>query len=255
MVNLNRLTDKKGFTLVEIIVASMMVAFVAAGIWGVYWSIVNTYYVEQEGATLQAEGEWLVDLMVNGGYYGGKAIYGLSAMSAVSPVPAMGQGTDVYFTDADDYRVGFLLDDNLISGKTRYAEFAVEFNGASSPTSKLYFRLGTSGVAGDDHNYSVLLTENLLQRRSGTDADAYGSYDATWFKAEKMQVNSGDSDYCSGVRLAFYLVDVEEPLQYNYRLDREPDPPLGTEDDRRKFLSGIPYPQYFSTTVYFPNRE
>ena len=241
-----------GFTLVEVIMASLILAFVAAGVWGVYWSIINTYYVEQRGSNLQAEGEQILDLMVNGGYHSGKRIYGLSEMSGVSGsgYPMVGTGTTGYFSDADDYRIEFILDN--AGGNTRYAEFFVEFDGAN-PTSRLCFRYGTEGTSNDpEHNSGVSLTENLLQRKSGTDPDDYGNYEKTWFKAQKLSSVSG---YCSGVKVSFYLVDIEKPLSYNYRLDRKPDPPIDNPDQARAFLGRIPYPKYFSTTVFFPNRE
>ncbi|MBW1802943.1 MAG: type II secretion system protein, partial [Deltaproteobacteria bacterium] len=34
----HRFFNNKAFTLVEVLMASIIVAFVAAGIWGVYWS-------------------------------------------------------------------------------------------------------------------------------------------------------------------------------------------------------------------------
>jgi len=240
--------------MVEVIVASIIVAFAAVGVWGVYWSVVNTYYVEQKGVNIHMEGERILDLIINGGYFSGNTIYGLNAMSAVSGYPLVGSGTSGYFTDSDDYRIEFILDNS--SGNTRYAEFSVKFSGVNDPTSILYFQTRADGILSGvgEYNYDVEITKNLLQRKSGTDPDEYGNYDKTWFKAQLLPKDSS-SDYCSGVKVSFYLVDMTQPLQYNYRLDRELTTPISDPEQRRSFLGGIPYPKYFSTTIYFPNRE
>jgi len=231
----------------------MIVAITASGIWAVYWSVINTYNVEQREVNIQAEGERIIDLIINGGYHNGRAIYGLNSMSAVSGYPLTGQRTiasPIFNNDSDDYRIEYPLD--FTGGNTRYAEFSVEFSGANIPTSKLWFRLRTDGVAGDEHNYDVNITENFLQRKSGTVQDAFGEYDKTWFKTQELSSVSG---YCSGLKLSFYLADVTQLIHYNYRLDREPDPPINNPDQERAYMNGIPYPEYFSTTVYFPNRK
>jgi len=219
MSTLDRFTDNKGFTFMEVIVASIIVAFVAAGVWGVYWSVVNTYYVEQKGVHLQAEGERILDLIANGGYFNGYRIYGLNSSvpynDGTYTYPRVGRRDNTaavfsYFYDqcggiweddcynADegcDYRIAFCLDS--VGTNRRFAEFAVKFDrthGSTDPpcddecetynsncaacndlpTAKLYFRLVTSGVTecpGDD-NYEVVISENVLQRKSGTDPDA-----------------------------------------------------------------------------------
>lgn len=244
------ISDKKGFTLVEVVMASLVVLFVAAGVWGVYWSVVNTYHVEQKGTLLQAEGERIVDLVASGGHFGGKKIYGLNSMSGVSGAgyPLVGSGTTGYFTDADDYRIEFPLD--AAGGNTRYAQFYVKFD--SGPTSQLWFELKTDGTTGDEHNYPVKITENLLRRKEGTDPNAYGYYTKTWFKAEKLSSVTG---YCTGVKVSFYLADSDDLVAYNYKLDRLPEPPIGNPDQERVYMNSIPYPKFFSTTVYFPSRN
>ena len=76
MMGFRRLTGQKGFTMVEVTLAAVIIAFAAAGVWGVYWSVVNAYYVEQRSSNIQAEGDRILDLIVNGGYFGGRRIYG-----------------------------------------------------------------------------------------------------------------------------------------------------------------------------------
>ncbi|MFC1821175.1 type II secretion system protein J [Thermodesulfobacteriota bacterium] len=255
-----------GFTLIEMLVASIILAFVAAGVWGVYWSIINIYQVEQRDDQLQAEGERILDLIRNGGYFGGRKIHGLRSMSAVSGYPLVGQRTvasPVFDNDADDYRIEFLVDDpGSGNPKYRYGEFSVEFSASDQPTSKFYFKLRTEGIPGfpNDHNYDVLITQNMLQRKSGTAAGDYGNYDKTWFKAQKLSSVTG---YCSGVKASFYLVDLEGNLKYgltpnliyNYRLDRKEENTMGNPEQRKIFLGGVPYPKYFSTSVYLNNRS
>ena len=109
-------------------IASIMLAFVAAGLWGVYWSILSTYYVEQRGAGLQAEGERILDIIANGGYFGGKRIYGLNGSSPESGYPKAGQVSSAHFDD-QDYKIEFALDDdNLSPDNRRYAVFYVDFD-------------------------------------------------------------------------------------------------------------------------------
>lgn len=295
MPNLDRLINNKGFTLIEVLVASMIIAFVAAGIWGVYWSVVNTYYVEQKGVHLETEGERILDLIANGGYFNGKRIYGLNSSvpytSGSTPYPRVGKISPGVFTDIDciideeefngtyawncssyskdDYRIQFCLDST--ESYRRFAEFSVVYYpydptpGSSVPDdietkfkTQLWFKYTTSGVTitgfPNEYHYRVLISQNLLPRRSGSDPDVYGGYDETWFKAQLLPKDSS-SDYYSGIKVSLYLADMTQPILYNYRLDRKPDPPISDPDQRRSFMGGIPYPKYFSTTVYFPNRE
>lgn len=241
-----------GFTLVEIVMASVIVMFVAAGVWGVYWSIVNTYYVEQKGASLQSEGERILDLITQGGGCRGKRVYGLNAMAGVSGAGFPVTGTTTIpgvFTDTDDYRIGYPLDSGV--SHVRYAQFYVKFD--SGPTSELRYELKTEGTGGDaEHNYDVLVTRDLLQRKSGTNPAAFGNYDKTWFKAEYLSSVTG---YHTGMKVSFYLANTSDLITYNYKLDRQPDPPIGNEEQKRAFMNSVPYPKYFSTTVYFPSRN
>jgi prepilin-type N-terminal cleavage/methylation domain-containing protein len=247
-----QIAGQGGFTLVEVLVTSVIVLLVAAGVWGIYWSVVNTYYEEQKGVALQAEGEQILHLIADGGNFAGRRIYGLSAMAGVSGAGYPVTGTTTIpgiFTDTDDYRIGYPVDSGV--SNVRYAQFYVKFDGG--PTSELHFQLKTDGTGADEeHNYDALITRNLLQRKSGTDPTAFGNYDKTWFKAEPLSFVTG---YCTGVKVSFYLANTSDLVTYNYRLDRQPDPPIGNEDQRRSFLNGIPYPKYFSTTVYVPSRN
>ena len=248
-----QITKNKGFTLVELMMVGLIISLITGGVWAVYFSIVNVYYGEQRDALIQSEGEWLIDLITNGGHFKGNRIYGLNSAADYSGSIKVGQRSSPsseFDNDSDDYRIEFRPEDS--GSNPRYAEFSVEFSESVSPTSKLWFRLrAPSGSA--DENYDVLLTENLLMRRyDDTQNPAnYGNYNKTWFKADELP-SSGS--YISGVKVSFYLVDNTQPIQYNYRLDRELINPISDPAQKQSFLGGIPYPQFFSTTVYFPNR-
>ena len=290
MSNLHRLVNTKGFTFLEVILASVIISIVAVGIWEVYWSVVNTYYVEQRGVNLEAEGERILDLIANGGYCEGKRIYGLN--SGVSVYSNVGEKTSINFQTSDynkdaemctapatsenrdDYRIEFILDN--VSGNTRYAEFAAQLyecdpdgtppntDAIKYATGILWFRLKTDGTGGDpDYNYEVAITDKLLSR---TTSEEFKDYEYTWFKA-KLLSKDPSSNYYSGIKISFYLVDypteydsaiaegMYHTIKYNKNLERDVDPPISDPDQRRSFMGGIPYPQYFSTTIYFPNRE
>lgn len=265
---------QQGFTLVEVTMAAVIIAFVAAGIWGVYWSVVNAYYVEQRASNIQAEGDRLLAMIANGGYCQGRPVYGLSSMAPVQDYPRIGQQVSANFSywdntgddeacapmvriDRADYRIEFALD--AASGNTRYAEFAVQLY-ACNPTDPVYgsrailwFRLRTEGtdIAIDtDHNYQVKLSENLLQR---TDSAQCGDYSRTWFKAQLLPKDALSERY-TGIKVSFYLFDTTQPVNYNCNLERELISPSGNPDQDRTFLGAIPYPKYFSRTIYFPNR-
>lgn len=273
--------DNKGFTLVEVTMAAVIIAFVAAGVWGVYWSVVNTYYVEQRDSNIQAEGDRILDMIENGGFAEGRRVFGLNSMVPVENYPRIGQESSTNFSywdnagdteacdpvarvDRADYRIEFVLD--AVSGNTRWAEYAVQlYECGTGPTGDpgntlgakaiLYFRLRTEGTVIEtdtDHNYQVKLTENLLQRKSGTDPDAFGDYDMTWFKAQLLPKDPS-TNRCTGIKVSFYLNDSSQPVSYNYNLDRRLESPTGNPDQDRSFMGAIPYPKYFSTTVYFPN--
>ena len=109
---LQRLKCHAGFTMVEITMACFIIAFVAVGVWGVYWSVVNTYYAEQKGALIEAEGERILDLITNGGYCQGKRIYGLSSHVPRDGFPKVGSFHSDEFA-AVDY--SFITTRNLFS--------------------------------------------------------------------------------------------------------------------------------------------
>ena len=217
-----------------------------------FFKVANTYTEEQRVSNLQHEGEWILELIENGGGYQGKRIFGLKSINLSSDYLKVGDAISGEFDD-NDYKIQFQLDKG--GNNVRTAEFSVDFNGAS-PTANLYFRLKTSNLAGDEHNYNVLITDKLLMQRY-TEAPEYGNYEGTWFKAERIP---SAAPYV-GVRVSFYLVDypaviggsVFIAVRYNYKLDRELDPPIDDEKQRHRFLDAIPYPQYFSRTIYFPN--
>jgi type II secretory pathway pseudopilin PulG len=245
-----------GFTYIELMLVGLIIFLITGGIWAVYYSVVNTYHEEQRGVLIQAEGERIINLITQGGNYRGRRIYGLSSSTPASGYPNVGQITAINFPntqspDSDDYRIEFALES---SGENpRYAEFSVEFNGKKNPTSKLWFRLRTPSLPDNrDGNYDVLLTENFLQRKTGTNPEKFGNYEETWFKTQPL---ANDGSYYSGIKASFYLVDTKQPLLYNYRLDRELITPIDDAVQRKRYLDTIPYPNYFSTAVYFMNRE
>ena len=249
------LETTRGFTLTEIVMVGLISSFIVAGIYGVFFRVADTYTEEQRASNIQYEGEWILDLIENGGGHQGKRIIGLKSMNLSSTPNYLKVGDEISGEfDDNDYKIQFQLDEG--GANTRYAEFSVDFDGAS-PTANLYFRLKTTGLAGVEHNYDVLITDKLLMQRYGTDPEEYGSYDGTWFKAERIP---SASPYV-GIRVSFYLVDypaatggsVFRAVRYNYQLDRELDPPIEDEKQRQSFLGAIPYPQYFSRTIYFPN--
>ncbi len=214
----------------------------------------NTYNEEQRISNIQHEGEWILDLIENGGGFKGKRIFGLKSMVPSGGSLNVGDVNSTNFSDTDDYRIEFPLDDLNVTNQ-RWAEFSVEFTADFSPTANLYFRYKTTGLTGDEHNYDVLITDNLLMQRYTEDPE-YGSYEGTWFKAELIPSTSS-----VGIRVSFYFVDYPAAIsgsefravRYNYQLDRELDPPIEDEKQRQSFLGAIPYPQYFSRTIYFPN--
>jgi hypothetical protein len=246
-----------GFTYIELILVGLLVSLMAGGIWAVYYSVVNTYYEEQRGTLLQDEGEWIIDLITHGGNLRGRRIYGLNSSVSKPGYPKVGFGLG--FGDLHDYGVIFALDQ--VDGEERFAKFYVDFEGPDNPTSNLYFDLITpDNEANGDENYNenegkgVLISQNLIQRKTGTDESSYGNYERTWFKVQLLPKGSG-TDYCSGIKISFYLADTAQPLLYNYRLDRRLITPISDPVQRGRYLEAIPYPKYFSTSVYFANRE
>lgn len=260
--------------------AGLVVFFVAAGVWGVYWSVVNTYHVEQKGALLQAEGERILDLIVNGGYVDGCRVHGLSSALSNGTYPVIGKVPSGNFKDMAspcnggipieraDCRIEFLLDDTPLSGHPRFAQFVVELwecdPGGGQPhtfgsKAVLWFALRTRSSESDPlygcetkgpDNYCVKITENLLPR---AESSTHGSNEHTWFKAQKLPDLPGG--VCPGVKISFYLADSSELVKYCCNLSRLSDPPIGNPDQERAYMNSVPYPKYFSTTVYFPSRN
>lgn len=271
---------ERGFTLVEVTMAALIIAFVAAGVWGVYWSVVNTYYVEQRDTNIQAEGDRLIEMIANGGYAEGRRVYGLGSMvqvqSGLTKYPNVGKVTSHNFKDWDDisddiacepkdrmdypdYRIEFILDS--VSGNTRYAEFAVQLY-ACDPLdpeyhskSILLFRHRMDGKTGTDNefNYQVILTENMLQRTDSEECKGEDEYELTWFKAQLLPKDPGTGLY-TGIKVSFYLNDTSQTVNYNCNLYRDLSSyaSTGNPDQDRTLMGAIPYPRYFSTTIYFP---
>lgn len=246
-----------GVTYIELILVGLIITLISSGIWAVYYSVVNTYHQEQRGALIQGEGERIIQLITHGGHHRGRRIYGLSANVPRADYPKVGYGLG--FGDPHDYGIIFVLDQ--VDDKERFAKFYVDFDGPGRPTSNLYFKLFTPDDEGNpDENYSendgkgVLITSNLLQRRTNEDETVYGNYDKTWFKAQRLPKDTV-TGYYSGISVSFYLVDATQPLIYNHRLDRKLITPISDPVQRARYLGAVPYPRYFSTSIYFMNRE
>lgn len=234
--------------MIELMMVGLILSLIAGGLFSVYFNIVNTYYNAQQDVLLQAEGERILDLIANGGYFGGERIYGANSIyfdSSDSDSLLVGNSETSSLFDDEDYKIAFAIDQDATN--RRYAVFYIDFS-ATGPTSKLYFKL----YEGSSEKYSVLLSDNLLMRKTGTDENDYGNYERTWLKTQLLP--SSGSDYYSGVRVSFYLADLTQPVAYNYRLNRKLTTPVESDDQKKSYLAGIPYPVYFSRTIYFPNR-
>lgn len=259
-----RRLNHAGFTLVEITMACFILAFVALGVWGVYWSVMNTYYLEQRASLIQIEGQRLIDLIENGGYFQGKRIYGLKSQVPRDGYPIVGETESSVFKTVDtnldlsmsgnpvyrpDYRYTFCLDSEG-TPYARFAEFAVQLYshdpGGGDPaenysTAILWFRLRTKDtvLSDPDYNYEVKLSENLLTRRNAED---FGDSDKTWNKVHLLPEDSG-------FKFSFYLTNMDDPVQYNSRLERELTASISDPHHRRVYMGGLPYPEYFSATI------
>ena len=250
--------NAKGFTIVELTMVGLISAFVVTSIFGVFFKVANTYSEQQRISNIQHEGELILELIENGGGYGGADIYGLNSMVKKGNLPTIGYVNADKFSEINStkgYRVEFALDD---ISSPRYAEFVVEFNAIDSPTANLYFR-----IIDEAGERSVLLTTKLMMERydSTQNPATYGNYNRTSFKAKKLLDNSLPTPKVIGIRISFYLVDLPPRLEageyiavrYNYQFDREPDPPITDEAQKRSYMGSVPYPQFFSRTIYFPN--
>lgn len=250
--------NAKGFTLVELTMVGLISSVIVTSIFGVYFKVANIYKEEQRTSNIQHEGEWILNLVENGGGHKGEMIYGLNSIVQINSLLNAGYVAGNQFSNmngTDDYRIEFALDGNGVSNP-RYAEFVVEFNGSGSPIAKLWFRLMTDTTL----DYSVMLTDKLMMERfdSTPNPATYGNYNRTSFKAKEVLDDSGN---VIGIRISFYLVDFPPRLEtgeflailYNYQFDREPDPPIADEVQKRSYMGSVPYPQYFSRTIYFPN--
>jgi hypothetical protein len=253
-----------GFTLVEITMACLILAFVIMGVWGVYWSVMNTYYVEQRASLIQSEGLNLIDLMENGGYRQGKRIFGLKSQVPREGYPIVGETESINFKSIDenldvnmpganpeyrpDYRYEFSLDSEG-TPNPRFAEFAVQLYGddldgagGDDPTpystAVLWFRL--KDTSGDpDNNYQVKLTENLLTRK---EMEGFGDPGKTWNKVHLLPEKKG-------FKFSFYLANMDDPVQYNSHLERDLTASMGDPQQRKIYVGGLPYPEYFSASV------
>ena len=265
-----RRRNHAGFTMVEIIMACFILAFVAVGVWGVYWSVMNTYYLEQRTSLIQIEGQNLIDLIENGGYHNGKRIYGLKSQVPREAYPIVGETESVNFKTMDknldssmpgsptyrpDYRFEFCLDAEG-TPNPRFAEFAVQLygddpdgDGGDDPTKYstaiLLFRLRTKDTLlppspyDPPYNYEVKLTENLLTRKETED---FGDSEKTWNKSQLLPEDSG-------FKFSFYLTNMDDPVRYNSRLQRDLTTSISDPHQRRIYMGGIPFPEFFSATV------
>ena len=256
MCILKRLKNELAFTMVEIIMACFILAFVAVGVWGVYWSVMNTYYLEQRTALIQIEGQRLIDLIENGGYHNGKRIYGLKSQVPRAGYPIVGETASVNFPSVDedldkdmpgsptyrpDYRFEFCLDSEG-TPSPRFAEFAVQLygddGGGNYSTANLWFRL--KDTSNDpENNYEVKLADNLLTRKVD---EAFGDSEKTWNKSQLLPEDSG-------FKFSFYLTNMDDPVRYNSRLQRELTASISDPSHRRIYVGGLPYPEFFSATV------
>jgi len=245
---LNTNKNDDGFTMAEIVMVSLISSLMIGGIWSVYFTIVNTYYNEQRNIDFISENERIIKLMTNGGFCAGEEIFGISASFPDANYPMIGHNISITNGDTDDYRIIFKLDN--IDENQRFGEFYIDFDN-NTPTSKLNFRLVTKASDGSfNEEYDVIISENILQRKRGSDMNEYGGYDDTWFKAERLIYNS---DYY-GITISWYLVDTNRPLEYNFCLDRRLTSPVNDAGQRKNFLDGIPYPVYCSTIINFKTK-
>ena len=262
-----RRLNQTGFTMVEVTMACFLLVAVAAGVWSVYWSVMNTFLIEMRGTQLQAEGERIIELMVNGGYHNGKRIYGLRSHVPQTGYPIVGAADSPQFQAMDsaadaamgasgtyspDYRITFCLD-SADAANPRFAEFAVQLwgddpdgPGGNDPTpystAILWFRVA-DGTANPACNYEVKISENLLTR---ADTNDFEDHDLTWGKADLLPDKAG-------IKISFYLADTSYPVKYNRHLERELGTEISNPSQRRAFMGSIPFPEFFSTIVSFTN--
>ena len=243
-----KLKNNKGFTLTEILIASVVAAILVGGIWSIYFSVVNTYYEEMRGTNVQTEGERILELLTNGGFANNRRIYGLKSFCPVPGYPIIAHNaipSEWSCFNNTDYNIIFPIDpDEDGVGCQRFAGFYIDFEGAENPTTDLHFRLCCNEE--DDPEYDVRISENLLER---TNSEDFEDYEETWFKAQLLNGQTG-------IKISFYLDDFSlhrREIQYNKFLQRQLKTPMNDDEQEKNFLNSIPYPKYFSTTIYFPN--
>ena len=48
----------------ELVMVGMIIPLLVGGVWGIYYTVVNTFHEEQRGALIQAEGELILNLII-----------------------------------------------------------------------------------------------------------------------------------------------------------------------------------------------
>jgi len=242
---------QSGFTLIEIVTATIITTIVITGIWSVYYSIINIFYREENKSTIQYEGERIINYFVNGGRCCGKKIFGLNSNYPKEDYPKIGYETIDGLKDCD-YKIAFYTSLNFI------AVFYIQSNDSCLPTSSLKFAL-LKEDEGIIDGYPVLISDNVLQRNTHTDPD--DDSEKTWLKAHKLPPTLS---YCTGVCLSFYLIDFSKHciklneefivLKYNNDLKRTLNMSEANSVQTKQILQTVPIPKFFSTVVYFSNR-
>ena len=101
--------NARGFTLIELMMVGLISSAIVTSIFGVYFKVANIYSEQQRASNIQHEGEWILDLIENGGAFGRESIYGLNSMVQINSLNA-GYVAGIQFSDmngTNDYRIEF----------------------------------------------------------------------------------------------------------------------------------------------------